>query len=60
MGRSEINIKEKALLGKNQKGRGNADGHIIRREAFVGISEALKTIDVKFDCGEVNDEVRFS
>ena len=55
MGKFEVKIEEKAPAGASRKGRGCASGHAVRREAFVGTSEALNTLHVKFDCWEGNE-----
>ena len=46
--------------GANKKGRGFGSGNTVRREAFVGISEALNALQVKFGCVEGNEGGRFS
>ena len=51
---------EKAPSDANRKGRGFIISNIVWREAFVGTSEALNTLQVKFDCGEWNEWGQFS
>ena len=60
MGRSDVKNKEKALSEANKRGKGFGSGNNVRREAFAGTSEALKALQVKFDCRERNKGGRFS
>ena len=60
MGKSDVKTEEKAPSDANRKGRGFISRNIVWREAFVGTSEALNTLQVKFDCGEWNEGGRFS
>ena len=55
MGRFDVKSKEKAPSDANKRGKGFGSGNNVRREAFAGTSEALNTLQVKFDCGEGND-----
>ena len=54
VGRFDVKNKEKAPSDTNKRGKGFGSGNIVRREAFSGTSEALNTLQVKFDCGEEN------
>ena len=60
MGKSEVKIKEKVTAEGSRKGRGYTSRHTVRRRSFVGTSEALNTLHVKFNCGEGNEGGRFS
>ena len=51
--------KEKAPSDTNKRGKGFGSGNIVQREAFTGTSEALNTLQVKFDCGEGNEGGQF-
>ena len=52
--------KEKAPLDANKRVKGFGSRNTARREAFAGSSEAFNTLQVKFDCGEVNERGQFS
>ena len=60
MRKSEVKIKEKVTAEGSRKGRGYASRHTVRRRSFVGTSEALNTLHVKFNCGEGKEGGRFS
>ena len=60
MGKSDVNTEDKAPSGAYIKGRGFIRRNMVWREAFVGTSEALNTVQVKFDCGEWNEWGQFS
>ena len=59
MGRFNVKNEEKTLLDANKKGRGFSRGETVQREAFVGTSKSINTLEVKFDCGEGNRGERF-
>ena len=59
MGKLEVKNKERAPQGENRKGRGFTSGHAVRREAFTRTIKALSMLQVKFNCGEGNEEGRF-
>ena len=52
--------KEETPFDANKKVIGFVSGNTVRREDFSGTSEALNALQVKFDCGEVNEGRRFS
>ena len=54
MGRFDVKNKEKTPSDANKRGNGFGGGNNVRREAFNDTSEALNTLQVKFDCGEGN------
>ena len=51
--------EEKARSDVNKRGKGFCSGNTVQREAFTGTSEALNSLQVKFDCGEGNKGGRF-
>ena len=48
------------LLDANKRGKVFGSGNTIQREALAGTIEALKALQVRFDCGEGNEGGRFS
>ena len=46
--------EEKMPSDANKKGRGLGSGNTVWREAFADMSETIKAMQVKFDCGEGN------
>ena len=60
MGRFDVKIKEKAPSESNKRGKGFGGGNNFWREFFSGTSKALNALQVKFNCGEGNEEGRFS
>ena len=51
MGRFDVKNKEKAPSDANKTGKGFGSENTVRRETFDGTSEALNTLQVKFNCG---------
>ena len=47
--------EEKTPSDANKRGNGFGGGNNVWREAFAGTSEALNALQVKFDCGEMNE-----
>ena len=58
-GRFDVKNKEKTPSDANKRGKGFGSRNNVRREAFSGSSEALNTLQVKFDCREGNEGGRF-
>ena len=56
----DVKNKEKAMFDTNKRGNGFGSGNAVLREAFSGTSEALNTLQVKFDYMEGNEAGRFS
>ena len=54
MVRFDVKNEEKAPSDTKKIGKGFGSGNTVRREAFAGMSEALNTLQVKFDCREGN------
>ena len=59
MGRFDVKSEEKTPSDANKRGKGFGGGNNVQRGAFYGTSEALNTLQVKFDYGEGNEGKQF-
>ena len=60
IGRFDVKNRKKALSYANKRGKVFGSGNTVQREVFAGTSEALNTLQVRFDCREGNEGERFS